>query len=111
VPAASTVDARRAKYRLNLSLAALQRLRSSGPTYSHWDDHEFINDFSRAENGDDVYNAGRQAFLDYAIAHSKATFKVNVNEVPIQQFYALPYDRWEGTPRSARSSSTSSTTT
>ena len=25
-----------------------------------------------------------------------ATFKVVMNEVPIQQFYALPYDRWEG---------------
>ena len=25
-----------------------------------------------------------------------ARFKVMINEVPIQQFYALPYDRWEG---------------
>ena len=194
-PVALTVPAKRAKYRLNLSLPALQRFRSSGATYSHWDDHEFINDFSVAENGGDVYNAGRQAFLDYApvtysaanglyrtfrwgrnlelffldersfrsakasaagtcdnggapdlaptapqavrnafaalvpplanpppaacverindpsrtmlgqrqydeftraIARSNATFKVVVNEVPIQQFYALPYDRWEG---------------
>ena len=31
-----------------------------------------------------------------AIKRSKATWKVIVNEVPIQQFYALPYDRWEG---------------
>ena len=30
------------------------------------------------------------------ISHSRATFKVVLNEVPIQQFYALPYDRWEG---------------
>ena len=195
LPVASTVAAKDAKYRLNLSLPALQRLRSSGATYSHWDDHEFINDFSRAENGGDVYEAGRQAFLDYApvtytsanglyrtfrwgrnvelffldersfrsakasaggtcgnggspdlaptapqavrngfaaliptlakpppaacvariddpsrtmlgerqydqftsaVARSNATFRVVVNEVPIQQFYALPYDRWEG---------------
>ena len=194
-PVALTVAAKRAKYRLNLSLPALQRFRSASGTYSHWDDHEFINDFSRAENGDAVYAAGRQAFLDYApvtysssnglyrtfrwgrnlelffldersfrsakasaggtcdnggtpdlaptapqavrnafatllpslakpppaacleriddpsrtmlglrqydeftraIASSNATFKVVVNEVPIQQFYALPYDRWEG---------------
>jgi alkaline phosphatase D len=27
---------------------------------------------------------------------SKAKFKFVINEVPIQQFYALPYDRWEG---------------
>ena len=31
-----------------------------------------------------------------AVAKSNATFKVIFNEVPIQQYYALPYDRWEG---------------
>jgi alkaline phosphatase D len=36
-----------------------------------------------------------EAFLG-AIRASTATFKVVVNEVPIQQFYQLPYDRWEG---------------
>src|SRR5207245_331178 len=30
------------------------------------------------------------------VKSSTATFKVILNEVPIQQFYALPYDRWEG---------------
>ena len=30
------------------------------------------------------------------IKRSTATFKVIFNEVPIQQYYALPYDRWEG---------------
>jgi phosphodiesterase/alkaline phosphatase D-like protein len=34
--------------------------------------------------------------FENAIKKSKATFKVIFNEVPIQQFYALPYDRWEG---------------
>jgi alkaline phosphatase D len=192
---ALSVAAKWAKYRLNLSLPALQRLRSSTGLYSQWDDHEFINDFTRAENGA-VYPAGVRAFTDYApvtytsknglyrtfrwgrnlelffldersfrsakasaggtcdsspgapdlaptapagvraafaalipplkqppppgcverirdpsrtmlgerqyaqftaaIARSPATFKVIVNEVPIQQFYALPYDRWEG---------------
>ncbi len=37
----------------------------------------------------------REVF-EQAIKSSTATFKVIVNEVPIQQFYALPYDRWEG---------------
>jgi alkaline phosphatase D len=37
----------------------------------------------------------REVF-EKAIKASTATFKVVVNEVPIQQFYALPYDRWEG---------------
>ena len=41
---------------------------------------------------------GKQQLSDFeaAIKRSTATFKVIVNEVPIQQFYALPYDRWEG---------------
>jgi alkaline phosphatase D len=37
----------------------------------------------------------REVF-ENAIESSTATFKVIMNEVPIQQFYALPYDRWEG---------------
>jgi len=194
-PPALTVDAKRAKYRLNLSLAALRRLRAAAGVYNQWDDHEFVNDFSRASDGASVYGAGVQAFTDYmpvtysaadglyrtfrwghnlelffldersfrsakasvgglcnnggstdlmptapafvraafaafmpalgrpapaaclarirdpartmlgarqyarftnAIAHANVTFKVIVNEVPIQQMYALPYDRWEG---------------
>jgi alkaline phosphatase D len=31
-----------------------------------------------------------------ALLTSTAKFKFVVNELPIQQFYALPYDRWEG---------------
>jgi alkaline phosphatase D len=31
-----------------------------------------------------------------AISRSSARFKVIVNEMPIQQYYILPYDRWEG---------------
>jgi alkaline phosphatase D len=31
-----------------------------------------------------------------ALLNSTAKFKFVVNEVPIQQFYLLPYDRWEG---------------
>jgi alkaline phosphatase D len=194
-PVALTLAAKRAKYRLNLSMPALQRLRAATGLYSHWDDHEFINDFSR-EEFPAVYAPGVRAFRDYApvtytasdglyrtfrwgrnlelffldersfrsakataggvcngpngspdlaptapqpvrnafaalipslakpppsacvariddpsrtmlgarqydrftaaIAKANVTFKVVVNEVPIQQFYALPYDRWEG---------------
>ncbi|HEU5280095.1 MAG TPA: alkaline phosphatase D family protein [Gaiellaceae bacterium] len=194
--AALTLAAKHAKYRLNLALPALRRIRSATGLYSHWDDHEFVNDFSREENGAAVYAAGVRAFTDYApvtytsanglyrtfrwgknlelflldersfrsakasaggtcndargspdlaptapaavraafstlipplkqpapaaclariadpartmlgehqydrfttaVARSTATFKVILNEVPIQQFYALPYDRWEG---------------
>ncbi len=182
------------KYRQNLSLAPLRTLRAAAGTYSHWDDHEFINDFSRAEYGNSLYAAGVKAFTDYApvrtgtdglyrtfrwgkhlelffldersfrsakasaggtcnvaggpdlaptappavrqaftllvpslsqpvpqacldriadpartmlgarqlarflrnVRQSTATFKVIVNEVPLMQLFALPYDRWEG---------------
>ncbi len=39
---------------------------------------------------------GQEAAFLGAVRHSSATFKVVVNEVPMQQFYQLPYDRWEG---------------
>ncbi len=188
-PVATTVAQRWGKYKLGLELPALRKLRASAGLYSHWDDHEFVNDFSRAEHGDAIYAAGVKAFRDYvpvtysaatglyrtfrwgrnlelffldersfrsakatavcggdlaptasqavrdgfatlapalrnpvspgclaeiddpartmlgarqyaaftkAIKASTATWKVVVNEVPIQQYYALPYDRWEG---------------
>jgi phosphodiesterase/alkaline phosphatase D-like protein len=197
-PPALTVAEKWAKYRQNLALPALRTLRAAAGLYGHWDDHEFINDFSRAEHGEALYTAGVKAFRDYApvrysqfeglyrsvrwgrnlqlffldersfrdakasaggtcdnpatpvrpdlaptapapvraafsglvpslvqpvsaaclarirdpartmlgvqqvdrftagVQASTATFKVVMNEVPIQQFYALPYDRWEG---------------
>ena len=191
-PVARTIAAKWEKYRLGLALPALRRLRASAGLYSHWDDHEFINDFSRAEHGDAIYRAGVKAFTDYApvtyspatglyrtfrwgrnvelffldersfrsakataacgndlaptaplavrqafaqiapalaqpvpqacldeiaatdrtmlgagqlaaflkaVRASTATFKVIVNEVPLLQLYALPYDRWEGYAR------------
>jgi alkaline phosphatase D len=191
---ARTVGEKWAKYRQNLSLTPLRRLRAAAGTYSHWDDHEFINDFSRAEHGSAIFAAGMKAFFDYApvrstadgiyrtfrwgknlelffldersfrsakasaggtcnvggrpdlaptaptavrqaftllvpalaqpvpqacidrindpartmlgtrqlarflrdVRRSTATFKVIVNEVPLMQLFALPYDRWEG---------------
>ncbi|MDX6673264.1 MAG: hypothetical protein QOH11_682 [Solirubrobacteraceae bacterium] len=212
-PAALTVSAKWAKYRQNLALPNLQRVRDGAAIYNHWDDHEFLNDFARSEvlrganasgmqvpvPGSAVYGPGVAAFRNYnpvtytsrdgiyrsfrwgknlelfmldersfrsakagspsvhtcdnpdtnapdlaptapqnvrnifaaitpslsrpvsqaclnaindpnrtmlgrnqlarfkaAIKRSTATFKVIMNEVPIQQFFALPYDRWEG---------------
>ena len=43
-----------------------------------------------------MLGARQYAAFTKAIRASTATWKVVVNEVPIQQFYALPYDRWEG---------------
>jgi phosphodiesterase/alkaline phosphatase D-like protein len=38
----------------------------------------------------------QKAAFKAALLASTARFKFVINEVPIQQFYALPYDRWEG---------------
>ncbi|MGH2803205.1 MAG: alkaline phosphatase D family protein, partial [Thermoleophilaceae bacterium] len=205
-PIALTVAQKWAKYRLNLGNRHLRALRRSAGFYSHWDDHEFVNDFSPAEStfsndvnidGRRLYRRGVRAFVDYApvsysrgrglyrsvrwgrnlelffldersfrdakadeggvcdnpqtgepdfaptapqstrntfalaepslaqpvsqqcldtirdpnrdylgaaqfrtfrraIRRSTARFKVIVNEMPIQQYYVLPYDRWEG---------------
>jgi phosphodiesterase/alkaline phosphatase D-like protein len=40
--------------------------------------------------------ASQYARFTQAVKRSKATFKVVMNELPIQQFYIDPYDRWEG---------------
>jgi phosphodiesterase/alkaline phosphatase D-like protein len=207
---ATSVAQKWAKYRLNLGQPAWAGVRGATSYYAHWDDHEFINDFSPQESsfpegdgnveasGPEIYANGLKAFRNYnpityskkdgiyrtfrwgknlqlffldersfrsasadyagncdnppgsgspdlaptapaanralfaalipslanppppscvaaindpsrtmlgkrqlerfeqAVRNSGATFKVVVNEVPIQQFYALPYDRWEG---------------
>jgi alkaline phosphatase D len=211
---ALSLEQKWAKYRQNLALPQLSRLRTSGPLYGHWDDHEFYNNFSPFERDFDaatgkdkrviaidplaLYRAGSAAFRDYTpvsyssdlglyrhfrwgrnlelffldersfrsakasaghacdnpqtgepdlapttqgtlarlefglvisplrrpvsprcldtirdprrtmlgqrqyerftqdVKRSTATFKVIMSEVPIQQFYIFPYDRWEG---------------
>jgi alkaline phosphatase D len=210
-PTALSIAAKWQKYKQNLANANLQRLRNGAAIYNHWDDHEFVNDFSRFETltasdanggtinvqGSSLYAPSVTAFRTYmpvtyspsngiyrtvrwgknlelflldersfrsakaaanhacdnpqsgapdlaptapqsvrnafaaltpslalpvsqtclntindpnrtmlgsrqlaiferAIKRSTATFKVIMNEVPIQQFFALPYDRWEG---------------
>jgi phosphodiesterase/alkaline phosphatase D-like protein len=207
VPPALSLTDKWNKYRLNLSYANLRRLRSSAALYSHWDDHEWIDNFSRPVFGDGFFQVGAKAFLDYnpvsyqpatglyrrfrwgrnvelfflderafrsapasaspvcnnaataqpdplpqlpqrlrdslaaqiglppaaaaainpactalindpsrtmlgsaqlsafenAVSQSKATFKIIMNEVPIQALYWDPYDRWEGYAAERRS--------
>lgn len=52
-----------------------------------------LNDPSRTMLG----ATQKEWFLD-ALEASTARFKLVVNEVPMQEFWALPYDRWEGYP-------------
>jgi alkaline phosphatase D len=194
---ALTVEEKWGMYRAKLALSNQRAVREAAGIYNHWDDHEFINDFSRPEDGDQLYAAGVDAFRTYMpvtytrkdgiyrsfrwgknlelffldersfrsakasangvcdnpasgapdlapaaptatrnlfsllvpslsepvsqaclneinspdrtflgkrqlnrfveeVAQSTAAWKVVMNEDPIQQFYALPYDRWEG---------------
>ena len=196
-PVALTLADKWAKYRQNLAFLNLAELRRSAALYSHWDDHEFANDFSVPELGAELYQAGTRRFstmrrpatraetvstdtfagggisssscstsgrsearrhptVPPATTHSEPErrpgphgsaaaservrlrdssaeepgpqacldpindpnrtflgprqlrrfkrdvrrshghFKLVINETPIQQFYALPYDRWEG---------------
>jgi alkaline phosphatase D len=200
VPGATTavgVGQKWGMYQKKLELQNMRMIRSTTGLYNHWDDHEFINDFSIPENGRALYNRSVQAFRNYepvtfsdqtgiyrtfrwgknlqlffldersfrsakasangtcdnpdtgapdlaptapqstrnvfsavvpslsqpvsqackdkindpnrsflgqaqlnqflnAVESSTAKWKVVMNETPIQQFYALPYDRWEG---------------
>ena len=64
-PHAVTVRAKWAKYRQNLAYPHFRRLRDNTGLYSHWDDHEFINDFSVPEHGRRLYVRGERAFRDY----------------------------------------------
>lgn len=50
-----------------------------------------INDPSRTMLGE-----VQKQLLKSVLLTSTARFKFVINEVPIQQFFALPYDRWEG---------------
>jgi phosphodiesterase/alkaline phosphatase D-like protein len=194
---AKTVKQKWKMYRAKLSVKNQRTIREATGLYNHWDDHEFINDFSKAENGATIYKAGVTAFRNYEpvtytkkngiyrtfrwgknlqiffldlrsfrsakasanhvcdnpdtsapdlaptadattrsqfslvvpslsqpvaqacldainspqrtmlgnrqynkflhdVTTSNATWKVVMNETPIQQYYALPYDRWEG---------------
>jgi phosphodiesterase/alkaline phosphatase D-like protein len=68
VPPALTLAEKWAKYRLNLSYPNLRALLAGSGVYGHWDDHEFIDDFSVPEFGTALYAAGRKAFLDYTPA-------------------------------------------
>jgi alkaline phosphatase D len=65
IPTALTVADKWAKYKQNLALPNLQKLRSSGTVFNQWDDHEFINDFTPPEMGNTIYRAGVSAFTDY----------------------------------------------
>jgi phosphodiesterase/alkaline phosphatase D-like protein len=64
-PLARTVPQKWAKYRRNLGLRNLRRVRAQTSMFNVWDDHEFVNDFTLAEDGAEIFEAGAKAFGDY----------------------------------------------
>jgi phosphodiesterase/alkaline phosphatase D-like protein len=77
---AFTLAQKRAKYRLGLTYPNLTAMRTSGPVYNQWDDHEFVDDFTPNSEDCDVgsifsdsytcdikaiWKAGIKAFRDY----------------------------------------------
>lgn len=62
---ARTVEEKWSVYRQNLALDPMARFRSSASLFSHWDDHEFINNFTVPDDGEELFDAGKEAFLDY----------------------------------------------
>ena len=64
-------------YKTNLGMKPWTKARGSTAYYAHWDDHEFVNDFSRDEStfplsvgdvnidGETLYKRGVKAFQDY----------------------------------------------
>ena len=56
-------------YRKKLRMRNMRMARSETGMYNHWDDHEFINDFSIPEDGRKIYNNGVEAFRDYEPVH------------------------------------------
>ena len=79
-PLAFSLAQKRAKYRLDLTYPNLLNLRKSGSVYNEWDDHEFVDDFTRKSQACDVgsvatpqyacnipgiWSAGVKAFREY----------------------------------------------
>ena len=52
-------------YRKKLAIRNMRRSARATGIYNHWDDHEFINDFSIPEDGRKLYDRGVRAFRDY----------------------------------------------
>jgi phosphodiesterase/alkaline phosphatase D-like protein len=66
---ALTVKEKWAMYRKKMSLRNMRLVRADTGIYNHWDDHEFINDFSIPEDGRTLYERGVQAFRDFMPVH------------------------------------------
>ena len=65
LPAATTLDDYRQRYKINREDEPLRSLLASTSTYAIWDDHEVKNDFAGQDVDQAQMAAGRDAFLEY----------------------------------------------
>lgn len=73
LPAATTLDDYRQRYKINREDEPLRNLLASTSTYAIWDDHEVKNDFAGQDVDQAQMAAGRQAFLEYFPIRQDAT--------------------------------------
>jgi alkaline phosphatase D len=73
LPAATTLDDYRQRYKVNWEDPNLQALLASTSTYAIWDDHEVKNDFAGQDVDQAQMAAGREAFLEYLPIRQDAT--------------------------------------
>jgi alkaline phosphatase D len=65
LPAATTLDDYRQRYKVNWEDEPLRNLLASTSTYAIWDDHEVKDNFAGQDVDQAQMAAGRQAFLEY----------------------------------------------
>jgi phosphodiesterase/alkaline phosphatase D-like protein len=96
VPLAFTLPAKRAKYRLGLTYPNLLGLRQSGVVYNQWDDHEFVDDFTRQSQACDVGSV----FSDQYACDIPGIWKAGVEA--FREYMPVTYSAQNGTYRTFR---------
>src|SRR5439155_7108980 len=95
-PLAFSLDQKRDKYKLALTYPTFLTMRATGPVYNQWDDHEFVDDFTRASQGCDV---GSVATPQYA-CNISSIWKAGVRA--FREYMPVTYSQKDGTYRTFR---------
>ena len=96
VPRAFDLDSKRQKYRLGLTYPNELLFRQSGAVYNQWDDHEFVDDFTRQSQACDV---GSVATDQYA-CDIPGIWKAGVEA--FREYMPVTYSQQNGTYRTFR---------
>jgi phosphodiesterase/alkaline phosphatase D-like protein len=95
-PRALSLDLKRAKYKLGLTYRHLLDLRRSGVVYNQWDDHEFVDDFTRRSEACDVGSV----FTDSYACDIQAIWTAGVKA--FREYMPVTYSEQNGTYRTFR---------